>query len=1197
MLQARSRRNRCVQKVIRSLDAAIAGATAPRQKLCVETLEKRMLLAAHLGPSPTIVPEFVAETAVAVVAPIIEDGSMIEDGEDGSLETDFPQHEEPGDDDEPASAPLTNDETFRLHSNPSSTFTIYLDFDGAITEGTNWNNGTGIPTLIDIAYDRNSNPGVFNNSELNQIREIWRLVAEDYAPFDVNVTTEDPGTEALKRTGADVEYGIRSIHTSNTNRVCGGCGGVAYIGSFNSTVDLPAYNFNKGINAGGNTQSHEVGHSVRLAHDGLSSGTTYYGGHGSGNTSWGPIMGGPGSRSVKTFSNGDYYNANQQQDDLSRISSLNGFTYRQDDHGNTFAAATPLKVNGSTSLSSFGIIEQNTDVDLFSFETAAGNVSFDVNPHATHENLDIWAGIYDDTGALVAESNPSNNTSASFTDVNLAAGKYFLKVEGVGTHGFYNAAMDKVFDPGEADYTGPETIIPWNVAGPTGYSDYASVGQFWITGSIQAAATDTVSITPLDAVKSEGLAGSTPFTFRFERVGNTVPEVQLTYAVVSATPERDNNVQPFTVDGDDFVGGTLPSGVFSIPAGQASADLIINVAADNDFERDEPFQVIISDPTSGWTITESVADGIILSDESSVGVASLNSAMATQEEGDPATAAATYTYTLFRRGDTSVATTASWEVNDGGYSNVADGADFIGGVFPSGSVIFQPGETEKTIDIVLAADLDVEGDESFDVEVTGVSGSNSTFVDSGTPSQRGIILEDESPITVIDEVQFRWRQIRNGNNNADAWAIDNVSLSGTNFSEDFDPIDNANWSNLQNANVNTNASIFPGSNGQELLMRGTGQRIATTVGLTPGVGAILTFDLIIGNGTGNNGADNAENGKDVWLEYSVDGQHWDVLEKMDTNDYEQWETVNVTLPARTRVTPKVTAEGDSGTTSMQFNIVRTGNRDKTAEATWQIVPSGSNPIDLDDIDGTAFPSGTVNFGVNDGIETVTVPITGDFSIEEDETFDVVVTSTNAGPITGGPRTVTITNDDTTLPPTVDSVVINEGADQRSALTKVEVIFDSLVDTPAAAFALTNLGTYDEPTNDPVAGLSVSSDNTGAVTVVLITLQSGLSLPDANFQLDIDASQIVPSGGGPAMAANYSFGDDPLDDFFRRYGDGNGDGNVDFIDFSDHFLPAFGTSQSNPGGSPFRGDLDFNLDGNVDFLDFSDGFLPNFGTGR
>ena len=89
----------------------------------------------------------------------------------------------------------------------------------------------------------------------------------------------------------------------------------------------------------------------------------------------------------------------------------------------------------------FGILADDTPpVGLAAYAAAAIAKSppmfLDIHPLLTHPNLDIWAGIYDSSGTLIAQSNPSNNVSASFTDVALGAGKFFLRVEGVGTHGF-----------------------------------------------------------------------------------------------------------------------------------------------------------------------------------------------------------------------------------------------------------------------------------------------------------------------------------------------------------------------------------------------------------------------------------------------------------------------------------------------------------------------------------------------------------------------------------------------------------------------------------------------------------------------------------------------------------------------------------------------------------------------------------------
>lgn len=148
------------------------------------------MLAAQFSPAPTVLPLFSPITAVQLTSPILEISSP-------ESEDVFPYLDDEEKNRETSKAPLSNADTFRLHSNPGSNFTIYLDFDGGITEGTGWNNSTGIPTLIDIAYNWDGDSSTFNSSELSQIREIWKLVAEDFAPFDVNVTTEDPGVDAL----------------------------------------------------------------------------------------------------------------------------------------------------------------------------------------------------------------------------------------------------------------------------------------------------------------------------------------------------------------------------------------------------------------------------------------------------------------------------------------------------------------------------------------------------------------------------------------------------------------------------------------------------------------------------------------------------------------------------------------------------------------------------------------------------------------------------------------------------------------------------------------------------------------------------------------------------------------------------------------------------------------------------------------
>ena len=88
----------------------------------------------------------------------------------------------------PPPAPLAD--TFLLHSNPGASKVVFLDFDGHV----------GIGELYD-PYDFEMGPGIFSDAELTEIQLTWQAVSEDFLPFDVDVTTEDPGVDALRNTG------------------------------------------------------------------------------------------------------------------------------------------------------------------------------------------------------------------------------------------------------------------------------------------------------------------------------------------------------------------------------------------------------------------------------------------------------------------------------------------------------------------------------------------------------------------------------------------------------------------------------------------------------------------------------------------------------------------------------------------------------------------------------------------------------------------------------------------------------------------------------------------------------------------------------------------------------------------------------------------------------------------------------------
>ncbi len=366
--------------------------------------------------------------------------------------------------------PITGEGSqFELASLPGADQTIYLDFDGHVTTGTSWNGGYGVDVINSPPYDTNGDPTTFTSGERSVIERSWAVVAEDFAPWNINVTTVDPGAEALRYSGSgDTRWGIRVVITADTFANCG-CGGHAYIGSFDDTTDEPTFVYNTSFVGVSEAISHEVGHAMLLAHDG-NAGSSYYTGHGSGETSWAPIMGVGYYVNVSQWSRQEYYGANNNtdsanygngRDDVAIISSLtngNGFGLRLDDHGDNAASAGIIAPSPEVNT---GIIGTRTDVDTFLFATEGGTAEFTATPASQGANLDIALTVRDSAGTVVGSAdNPA--TLASSLTLSLPAGTYSIEVDGAG-----------VDDPG-ADP-------------PSGYTDYGSLGAYTLVAAFDAA--------------------------------------------------------------------------------------------------------------------------------------------------------------------------------------------------------------------------------------------------------------------------------------------------------------------------------------------------------------------------------------------------------------------------------------------------------------------------------------------------------------------------------------------------------------------------------------------------------------------------------------------------------------------------------------------------------------------------------------
>ncbi|MEM7313776.1 MAG: choice-of-anchor B family protein, partial [Planctomycetota bacterium] len=383
--------------------------------------------------------------------------------------------------------------------------------------------------------------------------------------------------------------------------------------------DTPTFVYNQGVGVMGLTVSHEVGHMLGLNHDG-ESGVEYYPGHGSGDTSWGPIMGAPFNENVTQWSAGDYNDSSNSENDLSVIVGQNGFGYRTDDVGNSNAAASELELsNDSQSVHAFGIIEENTDRDIYSFVSGAGNVSLDIDPAANFPNLDVWAGLYDSAGNLMAQSNPGGDVSASIS-TSVSGGTYYLRVEGVASHAVYDATSDEINE---------QVPNPWDSNSNTlGYSEYGSLGQYTVNGTIPTPGNNYFNI----SIANPNTAESGTMTFTVTRTGNLSSAASVDFDSAATLPAIVGATYPDVAIAADFAPGTSLSGTLNFAINEATKTISLPVLVDGVAEPEESIDLVLSNPSAGWVLGDSRETGKI-TDGGNVEVNANGSAVIVEEGG------------------------------------------------------------------------------------------------------------------------------------------------------------------------------------------------------------------------------------------------------------------------------------------------------------------------------------------------------------------------------------------------------------------------------------------------------------------------------------------------------------------------------------------------------------------------------------
>ena len=351
----------------------------------------------------------------------------------------------------------------QLESRPGSPNVFYLDFDGETVTGTAWVNGGEI-----VAPAAEMTP--------NQVRLAWERVCRDFDPFDVNITTIPAVYAAASETNR-----ITCIVTAN-DAAAVGAGGVAYLNSFTmpdssgmkicwAFIDDDSKNTAEVI-------SHELGHTLSLSHDGRvafrgAAREEYYAGHGSGVTSWAPIMGVGYSRNLVQWSKGEYYRANNFEDDLEEIGKR--LTYLAATHGGSLPTATPATNALTTGLIGEGLLLRDTNSEVFVISNfPAGLHTVELVP-GHNGNVDARLEILNANGSTNKNLNPEDMLGAKSFFQQAATTNIYFRVSPAGRG-------QPVTNFGKTGYE-------------DGYSRYGSLGQYQLYYRRLVEFSDTLSLT------------------------------------------------------------------------------------------------------------------------------------------------------------------------------------------------------------------------------------------------------------------------------------------------------------------------------------------------------------------------------------------------------------------------------------------------------------------------------------------------------------------------------------------------------------------------------------------------------------------------------------------------------------------------------------------------------------------------------
>ncbi len=473
----------------------------------------------------------------------------------------------------------------------------------------------------------------------------------------------------------------------------------------------------------------------------------------------------------------------------------------------------------------------------------------------------------------------------------------------------------------------------------------------------------TLSVSIGDATVTEGNSTAVNAEFIVARTGDATNDLYVDYFVLGSGADP--------ADADDF-GGTLPSGTLFFAAGETSKPFTISVSGDITVENDEGFTVTLLNPSSTGEINTIIgtatATGTIQNDDARLSIAPLDAVKA-----EPSSGTSPFTFTVSRTGAAAGTATATYTVSGIGTSP-ANSFDF-GGSLPTGTVSFSSGQTTQTITVNVSSDTLVESDETFKVTlsnpsagtslataiVTGkILGTTSTFTIAAASAAKAEGNTGTTPTT-----PFTFTVTRTGS----------AGMGSVNFAVTGSGTNAANAADFSGGAFPTNRLSFASGESSKTLTIDVIGDAAVENNET----FTVTLSSPVGGSLGTSTATGTINNDDATLSIAASSASKD--------------------------------EGNGGSTAFTFTVTRSGNTTGTGSVDYAVAGSGVYLADTADFGGT-LPGGTLSFAANETTKTLAISVTGDTTVENDEGFNVALSSPSSGiMIVTASATGTIVNDD------------------------------------------------------------------------------------------------------------------------------------------------------------------------------------------